>query len=72
MALSEASLKSNLSTLFTAMKNAPMSEEEYAARLAAIITAYIKTATVNVNPDIPVTTPSGPGSTSGPGTGSLS
>ncbi|MDR0451276.1 MAG: hypothetical protein LBH26_08425 [Treponema sp.] len=48
-----------------------MTEADYAARLSEIFTAYIKTATVNVNPGIPVATPQGPGSTSGPGTGTL-
>lgn len=54
------------------MKNAPMSEADFADQLATIIDNHIKTAAVNVNPGIPVATPVGPGSTSGPGTGSLS
>jgi hypothetical protein len=72
MALVQATLKSNLTTLFLAMKNAPMSEADFADQLATIIDNHIKTAAVNINPGIPVATPVGPGSTSGPGTGSLS
>lgn len=72
MPLVQATLKTNLTTLFMAMKNAPMSEADFADQLAAIIDNHIKTATVTVMPGIPVTTPSGPGVTSGPGTGSLS
>ncbi|MDR2079260.1 MAG: hypothetical protein LBP74_06040 [Treponema sp.] len=72
MALVEATLKSNLLSLFNSMKNEPMSEEDYAANLAKIINDHIKTAAVTVNPGIAVTTPVGPGSTSSTGTGSLS
>jgi hypothetical protein len=72
MELVETSLKSNLLNLFNAMNAAPMSEEDYAAKLAAIINDHIKTAVVTVNAGIAVTTPAGPGATSAPGTGSLS
>ena len=72
MALVEVSLKSDLLSLFTAMKAAPMSEADYAAKLAKIINDHVKTAAVTVNPGIAVTTPAGPGATSAPGTGSLS
>jgi hypothetical protein len=60
MALVEATLKTNLSNLFKAMKAAPMSDEDYAAKLAKIINDHIKTAQVTVS------TPAGSG------TGSLS
>jgi len=72
MAMSEPALRSSLLSLFREMRDAPMSEETYAALLAQIITVHVRTATVTVNPGIPVATPAGPGSTNGPGTGSLS
>jgi translation initiation factor 2 alpha subunit (eIF-2alpha) len=72
MALSQPALKQNLLSLFNLMKQTEMSEEDYADRLATIINNHIKTATVTVNPGIAVTTPSGPGSTNEPGTGTLS
>jgi translation initiation factor 2 alpha subunit (eIF-2alpha) len=72
MALVQASLKSKLLNLFNAMKNDPMSEADFADQLAAVISDHIKTATVTVNAGIPAATPSGPGVTSAPGTGSLS
>jgi hypothetical protein len=72
MALSEASLKSSLLSLFNAMNSAPMSESDYAARLAKIINDHIKTAAVTVNPGIAVSTSGGGGSTTAPGSGSLS
>jgi hypothetical protein len=65
MPLIEATLKTNLLTLFNTMKKTAMSEEDYAVNLAKIITDHIKTATVN--PGIPVATSGGAGSTSGPG-----
>lgn len=36
------------------------------------VDAWIKTATVTVQPGIAVTTPAGPGATSAPGTGTIS
>jgi hypothetical protein len=72
MALAQPALKANLLTLFNLMKQSEMSEEQYADNLSTIITNYIKTATVTVQPGQAVATPSGPGSTSAPGTGSLS
>jgi len=65
MALVEENLKTSLLTLFNAMKETPMSEEEYAANLAKIFNDHIKTA--DVNPGIPVSTPGGAGATSGAG-----
>ncbi|GMO64727.1 MAG: hypothetical protein Ta2A_12490 [Treponemataceae bacterium] len=76
MALSDATLKTNLLNLFNQMKESPMSEEDYADKLAKIIDAQIKTAmiTVDAGISVTVTTPAGPGqgATSAPGTGSLS
>jgi hypothetical protein len=76
MALSDATLKTNLLNLFNQMKNAPMSEADYADALAKIIDAQIKTATVTVAAGIPVATAGSEvaqkGATTGPGTGSLS
>jgi len=71
MAMSEDALKNRLVTLFNLMRASPMSEEEYAESLAGIITAHVRTATVTVDPGIPVGTPAGAGATSGPGTGRL-
>ena len=72
MPLVETKLAKNLEGLFTSMKDNPMSESEYAGELAKIINSHILTATVTVNAGIAVGTPAGPGSTSAPGTGSLS
>jgi hypothetical protein len=76
MALVQATLKQNLITLFNQMKQSEMSEEQYADNLSAIITNYIKTATVTVSAGIPVATAGSAaaqtGATTAPGTGSLS
>ncbi|GHV76508.1 hypothetical protein AGMMS49942_13290 [Spirochaetia bacterium] len=76
MALVEATLKSNLENLFNAMNENQLSEADYAAKLAKIINDHIRTAVVTVKAGIPVTTAGTAvkqeGSTSAPGTGSLS
>ncbi|MDR2942779.1 MAG: hypothetical protein LBV17_09340 [Treponema sp.] len=54
MALVQATLKANLLTLFNQMKKNEMNEDDYADRLAAIITNFVKTA--EVQPGIPVST----------------
>jgi len=72
MAMSEATLQSNLLSLFDEMGREPMDGAEYARRLAQIITAHVRAASVTVDPGIPVTTPAGPGATNAPGTGRLS
>ena len=54
MALVEATLKSDLLNLFNAMNTAPMSEEDYAAKLAKLINGHIKHATVTVEAGIAV------------------
>jgi len=71
MAMSEDALKNALLALYNLTRVSPMSEEEFAEFMAGIITAHIRTATVTVNAGIPVGTPAGPGSTTAPGTGSL-
>lgn len=44
---------------------------DFAKRLAKVITDHIKTATVTIDPGIPVTVVEGAGATTGPGTGKL-
>lgn len=44
----------------------------FAEVIASAVDTFVKTATVTVQPGQAVTTPAGPGSTSSPGTGSLS
>jgi len=72
MALVEATLRANLKNLFDAMKDSPMTEDDFAGRMSRIINDHIRTATVTVMPGIAVATPAGPGATTAPGTGSLS
>jgi hypothetical protein len=75
MALVQATLKTNLLTLFNSMKQNEMSEANFADQLATIINNHIKTAQVTVNAGIPVATTGGPasqtGTTTAPGSGSL-
>jgi hypothetical protein len=74
--LVQAALEQNLLTLFNRMKEAEMSEADFAGELAKIINDHIKTASVTVNPGIPVATAGSAaaqsGTTTGPGSGSLS
>jgi hypothetical protein len=76
MALVQATLKTNLLNLFNSMKQSEMSEADFAEQLAMIINNHIKTAQVTVNAGIPVATAgsaaSQTGTTTGPGSGSLS
>jgi hypothetical protein len=65
MALVEAALKSKPLNLFDSMNETPMSNADYAEKLAGIINDHIKTAVVN--PGIPVSTSGGGGATTGPG-----
>jgi len=67
MALNEGTLSANFLSLFNAMKAKPMSEADYAANLAKIITAYIKTATVNPGINVQVSPVDGTGATTVPG-----
>lgn len=76
MALVPNTFKSQLKT---ALKNIQCNPDDPDAAIDAFcdafvnsIDAYIKSATVTVQPGQAVTTPSGPGSTTTPGTGSLS
>jgi len=76
MALVQATLKTNLLSLFNLMKQNEMSEANFSDQLATIINNHIKTAQVTVNAGIPVATSGSAaaqaGATSGPGSGSLS
>lgn len=53
MALNDEALKSKLLTLFISMKASPMSDADYAEKLAKIIDDQIKTATVSVSGVMP-------------------
>jgi hypothetical protein len=76
MALAEAVLKSSLLPLFNRMKQAEMSEADFAGELAKIINDRIKTAQITVNPGIPAATAGSAaaqaGSATAAGSGSLS
>ena len=67
----QAALKTKLESIFTAVKDSPVSDADFADQTAAAVTGHIKTAPVTVNAGIPVTAPAGPGAASAPGTGSL-
>ena len=67
MALAEELLKANLLNLFNAMKNSPMSDEDYAGNLAKIINGHIKTAQVNPGINVQVDPVTGTGATAVPG-----
>jgi len=67
MALVEATLKTNLLNLFLAMKNNPMSDEDYAAGLARIFNDHILTADVIQNIPVQVSLSSGTGATTAVG-----
>lgn len=84
MALDTNTLKVTLTDKILEALNAPINEKSDSATVKkdfanAIATAvaegvdvWIKTATVTVQPGIPVTTSAGAGATSGPGTGTIS
>lgn len=84
MALDTKGLQTTLTDKILEALNAPINEKSDSATVkknfaTAIATAvaegvdvWIKTATVNVQPGIPVTTSAGAGATSGPGTGTIS
>lgn len=70
-------LKMDILSLLTEMrKKTEVSDEEFAAKLAAAVDKYIRTATVTVAPGIPVTTAGSPtsqsGTTTAAGTGTIS
>jgi hypothetical protein len=72
----KTSLKSAISAIQCDPDNADAALDAFCGALANSIDAYIKTATVTVNPGIPVATAGSPaaqtGATTGPGTGTLS
>lgn len=76
MALVPQTLKTQLKTALNAIHcdpdNPDAALDAFCGALANSIDAYIKSATITVQPGQVVTTPSGPGSTTSPGTGSLS
>lgn len=77
MALIETKLKADIKSLakeMTKFEDQDEALEHYSTELAKIITNYIKSATVTVNPGIAVSAPppSGVGVTTAPGSGSLS
>lgn len=84
MALDTNGLKTTLTDKILEAFNAPIDEKSDSATVkknlaTAIATAvaegvdvWIKTATVTVQPGIPVTTSTGAGTTTGPGTGTIS
>lgn len=69
MAMVQATLKTNLLTLFNQMKQSEMSEADYADRLATIFTNFVKTA--EVPPGIPVSTAGSAAAQTGATTGSV-
>lgn len=84
MALDTNTLKVTLTEKIIEALNAPISEKSdsnavknafataVASAVAEGVDVWIKTATVTVQPGIPVTTSAGGGATSGPGTGTIS
>lgn len=84
MALDTNTLKVTLTEKISQALNAPISNESnsdevknafataVATAVAEGVDVWIKTATVTVQPGIPVATSGGAGATSGPGTGTIS
>lgn len=84
MALDTNTLKVTLTDKILEALNAPINEKSdsttvkkdfanaIATAVAEGVDVWIKTATVTVQPGIPVTTSAGAGATSGPGTGTIS
>ena len=70
--LDETTFKQDLKALMAQCKNDEASSDAFADGLVELIGAFIRSATVTVAAEIPVTTPSGPGSTSAEGTGTIS
>lgn len=69
MALNKSILKSNLKAVFSSR---PKSDDEAAEKLAEVIFNFVKSATVTTTVIGTCETPSGPGTVTGTGTGSLS
>ena len=73
MPLVKATLKSGIQALLTEMRTKEENADEYFAdQMATLIDTYIKSATVTVVAGIPVTTSTGAGATTAPGTGTIS
>lgn len=70
MALDTTTLKNKIQNIFES--GAESNASEVAERLANALEEFVKSGTVTVEEGIPVTTPAGPGSTSGTGTGGIS
>lgn len=70
MPLVRTTLEQELLSIFSNV-NREVTPETAAKDLATVIDNYIKTAHVEINIPIPVTTPSGPGSITTPVTGKL-
>jgi hypothetical protein len=67
MALSDSVLENKLIALFSLMKTAPMTDENYAKQLAKIINEQIKTAVVNPGIIVQVDPVTHAGTTTGSG-----
>jgi len=74
MAIVNENIRKEILALLNSTKSLKQAEaaEEFAQKLANTIEAALKSATVTIQPGIPVSTPSGPGVTTGSGNGSLS
>lgn len=70
MALDKAGLKSAIKTMIEG--GSESNPDAVADELATAIDAFVRTGTVTVAAGIPVTTAVSSGSTSGPGTGTIS
>ena len=69
MALNKSVLKSNLKAVFSSR---PQNDDEAAEKLAEVIFNFVASATVTTTVSGACETPSGPGTITGTGTGSLS
>lgn len=74
MPISNSDIREQVNALINNTKGLEQSkaQEEFARGLANIIESALKSATVTIQPGIPVSTSGGPGTTTGSGTGSLS
>lgn len=73
MPLNKPILKSGIQALLTEMRTKEENSDEYFAdKLADVIDQYVKTGTVTIQSGIAVTTNTGAGATTAPGTGTIS
>jgi hypothetical protein len=74
MALSKAVIQGEISKIIdqTDKLDRAKAQEQFASKLADAIINAIKSATVTVQPGIPVSTSGGAGLTTGPGAGTIS